>query len=82
MNDNEYAPFDDLEISRGYTLNRIFGAENNSTEIKQAFNYRLYQNEELVFENEMELFRVQNNIQVRTIITKNGLSMNLYFQRK
>lgn len=56
--------------------------KNNSTEIKQAFNYRLYQNEELVFENEMELFRVQNNLQVRTRITKNGLSMNLYFQRK
>ena len=62
--------------------NNYIEVKNNSTDIKQAFNYRLYQDQQLVFENEMELFRVQNNIQVRTKITKNGLSMNLYFERK
>ena len=46
-----------------------------------TFKYQLYQSGDKVLENNMEIYRVQKNIQVRTRIQKNGLSMNLYIQR-
>jgi hypothetical protein len=48
--------------------------ENKSTDLQQAFKYSLYQNSELVLENDLELYRIQKNIQVRTRVTKNGVS--------
>ncbi|MGD9761785.1 MAG: hypothetical protein AB7U52_05105 [Candidatus Izemoplasmatales bacterium] len=55
---------------------------DSSTDLQQKFNYKLYQNGLSVMENNLEIYRVQKNIQVKTMISKNGLIMNLYVQRK
>lgn len=62
--------------------NNYILVENNSTSTQQQFNYSLYQNGVKTLENDLEVYRVQNNIQVRTRINKNGLSINLYVQRR
>ena len=55
---------------------------DSSTDQQQKFNYKLYQNGLSVMENNLEIYRIQKNIQVKTMITKNGFTMNLYVQRK
>jgi len=55
---------------------------NDSESTQQRFKYTIYQNGILMLENDLELYRVNRNIEVKAKITKNGLSMNLYVQRK
>lgn len=62
--------------------NNYILVDDNSTSSQQQFRYNLYQNGEKVMENSLEIYKVKNNIQVRTRINKNGLSINLYIQRR
>ncbi len=54
---------------------------NDSSELQQKFTYRLFKDDSLFLENTLEVFRVQRSIRARTIINKNGLSINLLVQR-
>ncbi len=54
---------------------------NDSSENQQKFIYRLYKDNSLLLQNTLEVFRVQRSIRARTIINKNGLSINLLVQR-
>ncbi|MDT8336903.1 MAG: hypothetical protein RQ856_03635 [Candidatus Izemoplasmatales bacterium] len=62
--------------------NNYILVDDNSTSSQQQFRYNLYQNGEKIMENSLEIYKVQNSIQVRTRINKNGLSINLYIQRR
>jgi hypothetical protein len=72
---------DSLRLQVRASETNYINIENKSTDLQQTFKYSLYQDNELVLENDLELYRIQKNIQVRTRVTKNGVTMNLYFQR-
>ena len=72
---------DSLRLQVRASETNYINIENKSTELQQAIKYSLYQDNELVLENDLELYRIQKNIQVRTRVTKNDVTMNLYFQR-
>ncbi|MDY0011042.1 MAG: hypothetical protein RBR96_04835 [Candidatus Izemoplasmatales bacterium] len=55
---------------------------DESTTTLQKFNYRLYQNGLKMSENNLEIYKVNNNIRVRTKVMKNGLSLNLDVKRE
>jgi len=61
--------------------NNYVNINDLSTNNQQKFAYQLYKNGLKALDTDIEIYRVNKNIEVKTNINKNGLSMNLYIKR-